>query len=198
MRGAYALYGLGILILLLGAWYALGRKEAEAPITSTSFIPMTSPTLILTSPAFENGGVIPSTYTCDDRRDLNPALSWSGIPAGTVSLALIMDDPDVPKAVKPDGVFDHWTLFNIPPAVSGIPEGGSAGTPGANGAGRNAYTGPCPPPQYEPSEHRYFFRLYALDAELPLQTGASKEEVLAAMEGHIIGQGELMGRYKRR
>ena len=159
---------------------------------------MATSTLTLTSPAFENGGLIPAKYTCDEDRMLSPQLLISGVPEEAKSLALIMDDPDVPKAIHPDGMFDHWTLFNIPPQTTGIPEGGSAGIAGANGAGKNAYTGPCPPPQYEPSEHRYFFKLYALDTELTLQAGASKEEVEKAMQGHVVGEVQLMGRYKRK
>ncbi|MBI4088188.1 YbhB/YbcL family Raf kinase inhibitor-like protein [Candidatus Kaiserbacteria bacterium] len=158
---------------------------------------MKTSTLTLTSPTFENGSSVPNRFTCDGD-NTSPPLSWSGVPEGTRSLVLIMDDPDVPKVLKPDGIFDHWTLFNIPPGTREIPEGGSVGVPGANGAGKKAYTGPCPPPQYEPSEHRYFFRLYALDTMLPLQAGASKDEVLAAMQGHVIAQAELMGRYKRK
>ena len=109
-----------------------------------------------------------------------------------------MDDPDVPKQLRPDGVFDHWTLFNIPASMSEIPEGGSVGIAGANGAGKNAYTGPCPPPQYEPSEHRYVFTLYALDRMLDLKAGATKQEVKAAMQGHILEQTQLIGKYKRK
>ena len=109
-----------------------------------------------------------------------------------------MDDPDVPKALKPDGVFDHWVMFNIPASVTEIPASGSVGLAGVNGAGKNAYTGPCPPAQYEPSEHRYFFRLYALDAMLSLSEGASKQDVLRAMQGHILEEAQLVGKYKRK
>jgi Raf kinase inhibitor-like YbhB/YbcL family protein len=108
-----------------------------------------------------------------------------------------MDDPDVPAEVRPERNFDHWVLFDIPPATLGISEGGSIGTKGANGRGAPAYAGPCPPPQYAPSEHRYFFRLYALDTMLNLPEGATKQQVLEAMEGHVIAQAELMGRYER-
>ncbi len=198
MRGAYALYGLGMAILALGAWYAFGHSaDRQEGIDAPSNASMSSSSLSLTSPAFEQGGSIPARYTCDGTRTLSPALVWGGVPEGAVSLVLIADDPDVPKAIKPDGVFDHWTLFNIPPTTAGISEGGSVGTAGVNGAGNSAYTGPCPPPQYEPSEHRYFFRLYALDTSLDLPEGATKAQVLAAMEGRVIAQAELMGRYKR-
>jgi len=159
---------------------------------------MVTSTLILTSLTFIANGSIPSKYTCDEDRSLSPPLSIAGVPAGAKSLALIMDDPDVPKQLRPDGVFDHWTLFNIPAGTREIPEGGSVGIAGANGAGNNAYTGPCPPPQYEPSEHRYVFTLYALDSMLALQAGASKKEVIAAMQGHILDQTQLIGKYKRK
>ena len=128
---------------------------------------------------------------------MSPPISWEGVPEDTKSLVLIMDDPDVPKALKPDGVFDHWTLFNIPPETKEITTGGTAGTRGANGAGKNQYAGPCPPKEYEPSEHRYFFRLYALGSMLELPEAATKQEVLAAMEGHVLAQAELIGKYKR-
>ena len=159
---------------------------------------MVASTLILTSLAFTANGPIPSKYTCDGDRSLSPALTFAGAPTAAKSLALIMDDPDVPKQLRPDGVFDHWTLFNIPASMSEIPEGGSVGIAGANGAGKNAYTGPCPPPQYEPSEHRYVFTLYALDRMLDLKAGATKQEVKAAMQGHILEQTQLIGRYKRK
>ncbi|MBI5457142.1 YbhB/YbcL family Raf kinase inhibitor-like protein [Candidatus Kaiserbacteria bacterium] len=159
---------------------------------------MATSTLTLTSPAFAHNGSIPSRFTCDGDRTISPELSLSSVPEGTKSLALIMDDPDVPKALKPDGVFDHWILFNVPADTKSIQEGASAGTVGTNGAGKNAYTGPCPPPQYEPSEHRYVFKLYALDSELALQADATKADVERAMEGHIIAQTELVGRYKRK
>jgi len=158
---------------------------------------MAPSTLTLTSSAFAEGASIPSRFTCDGDRSVSPALSIAGVPEGTKSLALIMDDPDVPKALHADGVFDHWVLFNIPADTREIPEGTSVGVAGANGAGKNAYTGPCPPPQYEPSEHRYVFKLYALDSELALQQGATKADVEKAMEGHIVAQAQLVGRYKR-
>src|SRR3989344_931878 len=179
MRTAYLLLGVLWLIIIAGAAYGFNRGFTPSRDTiagTASGTSMATSTLTLTSPAFENGGLIPAKYTCDEDRTLSPQLLISGVPEEAKSRALIMDDPDVPKAIHPDGMFDHWTLFNIPPQTTGIPEGGSAGIAGANGAGKNAYTGPCPPPQYEPSEHRYFFKLYALDTELTLQTGASKAE----------------------
>ncbi|MBI2087034.1 MAG: YbhB/YbcL family Raf kinase inhibitor-like protein [Candidatus Zambryskibacteria bacterium] len=151
----------------------------------------------LSSSAFEHNASIPVKYTCDGEKVTNPPLSISGVPAEAKTLALIMDDPDVPKQLRPDGVFDHWVLFNIPPATQEIPEGGGTGTPGANTAGGSAYVGPCPPSQYEPSEHRYIFKLYALDAVLNIEPGAAKKEVLEAMQNHILAEAELIGRYRR-
>jgi len=159
-------------------------------------------TLTLSSPAFEHEAKIPAAYTCDENRLLNPEIRWSGVPEGTQSLALISDDPDVPKVKRPDGVVDHWVIFNISPEVTGIPETDDytqhPGTAGTNTSGALGYMGPCPPPEYEPSEHRYFFKLFALDTKLDLPEGATKKEVLAALEGHVLAQAELMGRYKRR
>lgn len=203
MRNAYAIVGIAGLIVFTGAAYAFNRSYTQQRATvstetrTDASISMTTSTLILMSPAFADNASIPPRFTCDGDRSVSPALSIAGVPEGAKSLALIMDDPDVPKALHADGVFDHWVLFNIPADTREIPEGGSVGVAGANGAGKNAYIGPCPPPQYEPSEHRYIFRLYALDSELPLQAGATKEEVEKAMEGHIIARTQLVGRYKR-
>lgn len=198
MRNTYTLIGIGALIVIAGAWYAFSRDAATDVIMSNSETRMGS-TLSLTSTAFANGASIPSQYTCD-AENVSPPLAWSGAPVGTVSLVLIMDDPDIPSVFKEQrGIdsFDHWTLFNIPPEATSIAQATTVGELGANGAGQNAYTGPCPPREYEPSEHRYFFRLFALDAMLDLPPGATKSDVLAAMEGHIIVQAELVGRYKR-
>lgn len=153
--------------------------------------------MTLTSPAFQDNGSIPAKYTCDVDAPPSPPLSITGIPEGAVSLALTVHDPDVPKVLVPEGVFNHWVLFNIPPSITEIPEGQSLGTLGSNGAGKQAYAGPCPPPQYEPSEHRYIFSLYALDTKLDLEPGATKEQLLAAMQGHIVTQTQLTGRYKK-
>jgi len=154
--------------------------------------------MTLASSAFAQNGTIPAKYTCDGDRKLSPPLTFSGVPEGTKSLVLIMDDPDVPKALRPDGVFDHWTVFNLPPETREIPEGANIGTAGLNGAGTEGYTGPCPPPQYEPSEHRYIFKLYALDSLLALPAGATKQEVLAALVSHLLASAELVGRYSRK
>jgi|SRR3989344_4912176 len=198
MRWAYLLQGVIFLGIIVIAVYAMQSKQTSNnsdTIDTTKTVMATN--FSITSSAFEQDGRIPSKYTCDGDRTINPPLVFSGVPESAKSLALIMDDPDVPKVLHADGVFDHWVLFNISPDTKGIPEGHSFGTAGANGGGKNAYTGPCPPPQYEPSEHRYVFVLYALDVGLPLKEGATKQEVLKAMEGHILQQAELVGKYKR-
>jgi len=150
----------------------------------------------LSSPAFSHGDFIPAKHTCDGQ-DVSPELNWSGVPEGTRSLALICDDPDAPV-----GTWVHWVLFNIPPDLKGLPEAVPAlervldtAVHGVNDFGRLGYGGPCPP---RGSAHRYFFRLYALDTKLDLPPGASKRQVLAAAEGHVLAQGELMGRYQRK
>lgn len=185
----------GLVIVIVVAVIVIGGLFLNAERIHHGDIVMGQ--LTLTSSAFEHNGGIPSGYTCDGDRTKNPPLTIAGVPKGTATLALLVDDPDVPKAVKPDGMFDHWTLFNIPPETTMIGEGEAPGVAGANGAGTNAYTGPCPPPEYEPSEHRYFFKLYALDTSLDLSEGATKVEVERAMEGHILERTELVGRYKR-
>ncbi|HUY05620.1 MAG TPA: YbhB/YbcL family Raf kinase inhibitor-like protein [Candidatus Paceibacterota bacterium] len=151
----------------------------------------------ITSPAFEHGERIPQAYTCEGDRLLSPELAIDSVPEAAQSLVLIMDDPDVPKVLRPDGNFTHWVLFNIPPATTIIPEGGTLGTSGLNGTGDTGYRGPCPPPDYEPKTHRYFFKLYALDTMLDLPEGATKEDVEAAMSGHILTSAELVGTYSR-
>lgn len=143
------------------------------------------------SDAFEYEGVIPVRYTCDGE-DINPPLAIHGVPERAQSLVLIMDDPD---AVKPAGkVWDHWIVFNIPPETEIIEAGLTPkGVPGVTSNGDTSYHGPCPPD----GEHRYVFKLYALDRALSLSEGATKTEVENAMEGHIIDQVDLIGRYTR-
>lgn len=158
-------------------------------------------TFILSSSAFENNGRIPAKYTCDGNRELSPPLSISDVPEAAKALVLIMDDPDIPEIKKKEfgfSAYDHWTLFNIPPETRAIAEGGTVGTPGATTGGELHYTGPCPPPEYEPSEHRYIFKLYALIAPLALPAGATKEEVLDALAPLLLAETELIGRYSRK
>ena len=151
-------------------------------------------TIELTSPAFSEGEMIPTRYTCDGE-DISPPLAWSGVPETAQSLVLICDDPDAPV-----GTWDHWVLFNIPADASGLPEAvaneptlESGAVHGKNSWGRSGYGGPCPPG----GTHRYYFYLYALDSRLPLETGSTKAQLLQAVEGHILDQGQLMGRYQR-
>jgi len=154
----------------------------------------------LTGPAFEHNGRIPAKYTCDGDRTVSPPLTIRGVPEGAKSLVLVMDDPDIPEVKKKEfglEAFDHWVLFNIPPETREIPEGGTVGTPGTTTQGELRYTGPCPPPEYEPKEHRYIFKLYALSDLLTLAEGATKREVLDALAPLIIEEAELIGRYSR-
>lgn len=152
--------------------------------------------LTLLSPAFGHEETIPSKYTCDGENSI-PPLAIEGVPQGTVSLTLIVDDPDIPESVAArlgKDEFDHWVVFNIPPSQTRIGEGDIPdGLQGANSAGSTRYTGPCPPD----GEHRYLFKLYALDTMLALREGATKEEVLTEMEGHVLESTTLMGRYER-
>ena len=199
MKGdIYMAAGILFVLFVAGGIYALNYlSPATSPANATIETSTSMGTFVLKSTAFANGGSIPSRYTCDGDATRSPPLTIWDPPKGTRSLVLIMDDPDVPKVVRPDAVFDHWVLFNISPGTTEIQEGGTIGTRGANSAGKNVYTGPCPPPQFQPPEHRYFFKLYALDTMLPLQAGASKSDVEKAMQGHVIESTELMGRYSR-
>jgi hypothetical protein len=148
-------------------------------------------TFAITSPSFEDRAIIPAKFTCDGK-DLSPALEWAGYPQSTKSFVLICDDPDAPR-----GTWDHWVVFNIPADINKFEEGArqfpKPVTIGKNTWGRNDYGGPCPPH----GEHRYYFKLYALDIMLDLGEDSTKEQVTTAMNGHILGQAELMGRYSR-
>ncbi|HSE35632.1 MAG TPA: YbhB/YbcL family Raf kinase inhibitor-like protein [Candidatus Paceibacterota bacterium] len=147
----------------------------------------------LFSDVFADGELIPSRHACDGE-DLMPSLTFVNVPVEAKTLVLIMDDHDVPKHLKPDGVWDHLVVFNIDPRSAGIVEGGRAhGTYGINSSGSTDYQGPCPPDR----EHRYVFRLYALDCALDLAEGATKDAVLVALDQHVIAEASLMGRYIR-
>ncbi len=150
--------------------------------------------MTITSPAFEEGNPIPAKYSCKGE-DISPELKWSGAPDGTETFALICDDPDAPV-----GTWIHWVYFNIPAGRSGLPEavpGGKepeiGGIQGKNSWKRNDYGGPCPPG----GTHRYFFKLYALDTALDLKPSANKKKLLAAIEGHILGEAQLMGTFSK-
>jgi Raf kinase inhibitor-like YbhB/YbcL family protein len=155
-------------------------------------------TLTLKSSAFDNGGEIPSKYTCEGE-DVSPPLVWTGVPETARSLVLIIDDPDAPDPKAPKMIWVHWVLYNIPPDVSGLPEGivpaklQPGMVEGLNDWKRIGYGGPCPPI----GRHRYFHKLYALDTVLEGMNTPTKTKVEAAMKGHVIAQTELMGTYQK-
>lgn len=160
--------------------------------------------LSITSPAFQDGDTVPWQYTCDGT-EKSPPLTIGNIPPGAKSLVLIIEDPDIPEVAKQNigaDEFTHWIVIGIP--VTGrevvIPEGKipDGAVEGTNSGGNIGYRGPCPPPQYEPSEHRYYFRAYALDGELSVLPGGTRDDVERAMLGHVIDQARLVGRYKRK
>jgi Raf kinase inhibitor-like YbhB/YbcL family protein len=154
--------------------------------------------LSLSSPVFEQNGSIPKLYTCQGK-DISPALSWSRLPDGTKSIALIVDDPDAPDPAAPKRTWVHWVLYNIPPTATGLPEAVNAtGLPSGTRQGRNdwdrtGYGGPCPPI----GRHRYFHKLYALDVVLQDLKQPTKATLLEAMKGHILEQVELVGTYQK-
>lgn len=156
--------------------------------------PMTQPKL--ESPAFRDGESIPSKHTCEGD-DVSPPLSWSKLPPGTKTLALIVDDPDAPDPKAPKRTWVHWVLYEIPADATGLPEGATplpvGAREGVNDWGRTGYGGPCPPI----GTHRYFFKLYALDASLGDLREPSKAELEHAMRGHVLAQTELIGTYKK-
>jgi Raf kinase inhibitor-like YbhB/YbcL family protein len=150
--------------------------------------------ITITKAAFEEGGMIPRKYTCDGD-DVSPPLAWTGVPGEAKTLALICDDPDAPV-----GTWVHWVLFNLPrntqelhQAIPPEKELKNGAKQGRNDFGNIGYGGPCPPA----GTHRYYFKLYALDTALNLTAGATKAELLKAMEGHILAQGQIMGKYRR-
>ncbi len=179
----------GAGLIGFGLFFVACSNQSHADRSET---PMS--TMNLESSAFSDNGLIPSKYTCD-RENISPPLSWDNPPSGTKSFALIVDDPDAPMRT-----FVHWVLYNLPPETRQLPEamltqsqGSPIGIQGKNDFGKLGYGGPCPPS----GTHRYFFKLYALDQELVLQSGATKAQLLKAMEGHILATTELIGRYSR-
>ncbi|MFQ5776986.1 MAG: YbhB/YbcL family Raf kinase inhibitor-like protein [Terriglobia bacterium] len=174
--------------LLLAGLLGSGAREASHPGG-------TGMALELKTAAFATGSDIPKKFTCDGP-DVSPALSWGEVPAGTQSLSLIMDDPDAPA-----GTWVHWVLYDLPASTKELAEGvpkdrelPNAARQGRNDFGRIGYGGPCPPAG---PPHRYFFKLYALDAKVNLKPGATKADLEKAMKGHLLAQTELMGRYQR-
>lgn len=155
-------------------------------------------TLTLSSPSFSHGGEIPERCT-GDGPDASPALQWSGAPAGTKAFALIVDDPDAPDPAAPRRTWVHWVVCDLPAATAALAEGATGrrmpagSTEGKNDSGGVGYSGPYPPI----GRHRYFFKLYALDASMGLRAGHTKAELLKAMEAHVLASAELMGTYSR-
>jgi Raf kinase inhibitor-like YbhB/YbcL family protein len=174
-----------VVVLCLAALLLAGCQSQEVSTVEN--------TLSLSCAAFSDGGAIPDKYTCRGE-DISPPLVWGEPPAGTRSLALVIDDLDT------SGKFTHWVVFNIPADTRGLPESVSGGSvvsgalEGKNDFGKIGYGGPCPPPG---KAHRYRFTLYALDAALSLEAGVSKGQVLDAVEGHILAQGQVIGTYQR-
>jgi len=153
--------------------------------------------LTLTSPAFPDGGEIPTVHTCEGS-DVSPCLDWSGVPAGTKSLALIVDDPDAPDPRAPKMTWVHWVLYNLPPEVTGLPEGAATLPPGTregvNDWKRTGYGGPCPPV----GRHRYFHKLYAVDTVLPDLGRPTKLQLEAALQGHVVAEARIVGTYQKK
>ncbi len=175
-------------------------SAASVAVGSANFDANRSPgrhtmSFVLETKAFSKGGEIPARYTCSGD-DASPSLSWSGAPQDTKGFALIVDDPDAPS-----GTFTHWIVYDLPAATHQLPESvaktddlSGGGRQGRNDFRRVGYGGPCPPPG---KAHRYFFKLYALNAALNLPAGASRREVEGAMRGHVLAQAELMGKFAR-
>jgi Raf kinase inhibitor-like YbhB/YbcL family protein len=152
----------------------------------------------ITSPAFAPGQGIPRVHTCEGQ-DTSPPLAWSGVPQGTKSLALIVDDPDAPDPAAPKRTWVHWVLYNVPPTASQLPAAvGAKDLPAGAAEGKNdwkraGYGGPCPPI----GRHRYFFKLYALDVALPDLHSPTKADLEKAMAGHVLASAELIGTYQK-
>lgn len=155
--------------------------------------------LSLSSPDFADNGPIPARFTCEGE-DVSPALEWDDVPRGTKSLALVVDDPDAPDPAKPQRVWVHWVLYNLPSTTTSLPRAVTTGKhlPGGTRVGKNdwgkaAYNGPCPPI----GRHRYFFKLHALDADLPDLKQPTKAELERAMAGHVLATATLIGTYEK-
>jgi hypothetical protein len=152
----------------------------------------------VTSSAFQQGGSIPAKYTCEGQ-DISPPLAWSGAPSSAKTIAMIVDDPDAPDPAKPQRVYVHWVVYNIPAATNSLSENASkSGMPkgavqGKNDFGNAGYGGPCPPI----GRHRYFFKLYALDTDLTGLSAPKKADLERAIKGHVVDSGELMGTYQK-
>lgn len=187
---SYSMAMFGLVGLLIASCSNSDNQDSEITSSDRSLFPKEVKTMKLKSSAFNYQGFIPSKYTCDGE-DISPALTWDEVPTGTQSIALIVDDPDAPRRT-----FVHWVVYDIPATTRQLPEQITSqnlkGVQGKNDFGKLGYGGPCPPSGI----HRYFFKVYALDKQLGLAAGATKDQILAAMEGHILAQAELIGKYK--
>jgi hypothetical protein len=197
MRQAFTMLGVLTMLMVVGVYLAFHNK-VEAP-TSDALINEESTgiqtMLSLSSPVFAPNGTIPPEYTCDGE-NVSLELRIEGVPVGTESFVLVMDDPDIPDSVKQArGIekFDHWAVYNIPSETTVIPRGGGIGTDAQNSTGGVGYRGPCPPDR----EHRYIFRLYALTGTLNFIKAPTLDEIEAAAQGMMLEKAELIGRYNR-
>jgi Raf kinase inhibitor-like YbhB/YbcL family protein len=182
-----------ILVLFLLLFLSCAGRQQQLP-QPASPQKQAQAEIKLTSSAFKNGEPIPRTYTCDGV-NVSPPLEWSGVPRTAKTIAIVCDDPDAPG-----GTWAHWALYNLPADNIGLVENTLAtetlragGFQGKNDFGKIGYGGPCPPS----GTHRYFFKIYALDSELPLKAGATKAELMKAMDDHVVLQGQLIGTYRR-
>ena len=182
----------GLLLLLIGC--ASPAPPAKRQLENVNLPQTAQPAMQVTSTAFKEGQSIPRQYTCDGV-NISPPLEWNGVPKSAKTIAIIADDPDAPA-----GTWVHWVLYNLPAVNIGLVENlpptealKAGGFQGKNDFQKIGYGGPCPPS----GTHRYFFKVYALDNELPLKAGATKAEVEKAMQGHIVAQTQLMGTYSR-
>jgi len=182
MRNTVRILGVSLAVL----WGCESRKPEGDTVGKEEVM-----RLEVKSSAFADGGAVPRKYT-GEGEDVSPPLSWSNVPEGTKEFALICDDPDAPRPVP----WVHWVLYKIPASVRELAEGSSGGArEGRNDFGNTGYGGPMPPPGH--GVHHYHFKVYALDTELDLPAGATKDQLLGAMKGHVAAEGELVGTYER-
>jgi Raf kinase inhibitor-like YbhB/YbcL family protein len=189
-------FGSAVAVTLLCCSAGPAADAEEASVRDSSVVASEEAEMRIMTPAFKEGEVIPKIFTCDGE-DVSPPLSWESAPEGTRSFVLISDDPDAPM-----GTWVHWVLYNIPPDTTALPQGmpkdaalKDGSRQGVTDFGRPGYGGPCPP---KGKPHRYYFKLYALDAVLELEGKPGKKDVEKAMKGHIIAEAQIMGTYQRR
>jgi len=192
------LCGVGIIVWI---FFIVQPKQTRVPLTPLPELASTTPMFKLTSPAFENNGTIPRRYTCDAEDARPPELLISGAPEGAKSFVLIMEDPDIPDAVKQSrgiDTFIHWVFYDIPADAKEIILGATTGGYGITSANGTDYVPPCPPPQYEPREHRYVFTLYALNnSTLGFGSAPTAAQARKALAPYLLAETRLIGRYAR-